>query len=332
MRKNPLYCISGLFFIILLPSCSQALAATNGIATNIQSPSKTQTARLTLSLSPTDTKTLTPTITPTIGPPPDLEFVNPMAYPEHKNAVGDDYYILGRIRNNTDQIMVFFWDDIVFRFSLEAWQRNTDGTGYFYHSKYIDEAVRSGESTKTMNCILYPGDEGVYYYHTRSNRKEYILWEDKESYDGALGLSILSYESFYRTNPELPPNLHLAIENTKFQKVNGDLDYEFDVLKIPQKMSDNSYDATLIYTWVILYDSQERIINILFRDIGGIPGLKRGEDFHIHGNTSASYSDKEKYFRPVRDITSDMVDNVTRIEVLTEYTEGDMCSRLSFDN
>ena len=97
-------------------------------------------------------------------------------------------------------------------------------------------------------------------------------------------------------------------------------------------MSDNSYDATLIYTWVILYDSQERIVNILFRDIGGIPGWKRGEDFHIHGNTSASYSDKEKYFRPVREITSEMIESITRIEVLTEYTEGKMCSILSLEN
>ena len=28
---------------------------------------------------------------------------------------------------------------------------------------------------KTMNCILYPGDEGVYYYHTRSTREEYHI-------------------------------------------------------------------------------------------------------------------------------------------------------------
>jgi hypothetical protein len=333
MTKGPI--VLWMMLSLILTACGAEAIPTQAADPQamIAQPTTAVTKTDLMTDTPTATNTWVPSSTPTIGPPPDLELVNPIAYPEHKNAVGDDYYILGRIRNNTDQIMVFFGKDIVFKFTLETWQRNTDGTGYFYHSKYIDEAIRGGESSRSMNCILYPGDEGVYYYLARSHRgpEGYMLWEEIETYGGSLGLSILSYESYYRTNPELPPNLHLAIENITYQKVNGGLDFEFNVLNIPQKMG-SSYDFTSIYTWVILYDSQERIINILIRDLATIPGIKRGENFHVHGNTTAGYTDKEKYFRPVRDITSDIIESVTRIEVLTEYTEGNMCSILSLEN
>ncbi len=162
------------FIIILLSGCSQTSMTAIGMNTDIKIPTKTPAMTLTMSSVPTKTTTHTKTITPTQGPPPELELINISIFPEHENMVGDYYNIFGRIRNNTDKIMVFFSKDIVIIFNIDVWQRdkNADGTyrGYAIHSQYIDKAERGGELSRSMNCILYPHEEGIYYYNSQSNR------------------------------------------------------------------------------------------------------------------------------------------------------------------
>ncbi|MGB7540330.1 MAG: hypothetical protein WBM17_17445, partial [Anaerolineales bacterium] len=146
--------------IILLAGCSQASMTAIGMDTNYIIPSKTPAITLTMSSTPTNTTTHTATITPTMGPPPDLELQNVSIYPDHENIVGDFYFIMGRIRNNTDNTMIFFGKDVVINFKLETWQgdKNQAGEliGIIKHSIYTDRAIRGTENTRSMNCILYP--------------------------------------------------------------------------------------------------------------------------------------------------------------------------------
>jgi hypothetical protein len=333
MKKRESLLIIGIF-VFFLPGCSHVITASAGSGTNYQIPSITWTKKITADISTSPTVSSTPTITSTIGPPPDLELVNPTAYPRYNNTTGDDYYILGRIRNNTDQTMVFFGKDIVFKFTLETWQQ-FNGKGAVYHSIYLDEAIRGGESSLSMNCILYPGDEGVYYYMSHSNRpqEDYLLYDEElKTYDGALGLSVLSYENFYRTSPELPKNLHLETESIFFTKEEGALDFDFNILNTPKRMGDSKYEFKYFNAWVILYDSQERIVDILYKYLGGSAEWIPGEDFQVHGSTKYSMYDQKNYWKSTPPISSKIVNEVNRIEVFVEYTEGNMCSILGLEN
>ena len=83
-----------------------------------------------------------------------------------------------------------------------------------------------------MNCILYPGDEGIVYYQTSSGRHQddYLIDETRKEYSGPLGIWY-TYESFYYNEPDISLNYHPGTENLVFTKENGELIFDYDIVE-----------------------------------------------------------------------------------------------------
>ena len=319
--------------ILMLTSCSQEVGPTNGEGSNILIPSRTHmaTTMATLSSTPTATKTWIPTNTPTIGPPPDLELKNVTIYPETFDKWGQTYSMLGRIRNNTNQVMAFRGKDIVFKFNFEVLEYDMEQLMFelppFSHVVYTEETTiwkKLEIEKRSMNCILYPGEEGVFNFSTKSNRGigGYILDERLDEYNGPLGFWY-SYESFYHTRSGLRSDLHPKAENINFKKDQAALEFEYDVVNIPQVENQNHY-ATL-YSWLILYDKEGRIINILYKSLNEMEGLHWGGDFHVSSSTVFTIGQGKWYFKPSVEMTQELIDRVDRVDILNEFVEDDIC-------
>jgi hypothetical protein len=282
-------------------------------------PSITQTE----SLAPSITPTLT--ITPTIGPPPDLELTNVTIYPDTFDKAGQDYFLMGRVRNNTESIMTFSDYDLVFKFIFEIWEYNSAFFALDYvHVKYLEEVTLGIDISRKMNCILYPGDEGVFYYETISNRTDYLLDETVKEYNGPLGIWY-TYESYYHTEPNLPLYYHPKTENIVFSKENGELIFDYDIVDMPNLL--NPSNVSRVYSWLILYDRNGKIINILKKWLAEMPGLTYGGTFHVHSETGVSPNEMA-YFHPVYKLTPEMIENVDHLEVLNEFEEMDTCRKI----
>lgn len=222
--------------------------------------------------------------------------------------------------------MTFGNFDLVFKFIFEVWEYNSDYFVQKYiHLKYIDEATLGIERSRKMNCILYPGDEGVFYFETISNRDEYLLNETMKEYSGSLGIWY-TYESFYHTEPDLPSYYHPKTKNIVFSKENGELIFDYDIVDIPNLL--NPSNVSRVYSWLILYDKNGKIINILKKWLAEMPGLTYGGSFHVHSGTGVSPNEME-YFHPVYNLTPEMIEQVDHLEVFNEFEEMDTCRKTS---
>jgi hypothetical protein len=284
--------------------------------------------------TPTATNTWIPSSTPTIGPPPDLELKNVIIYPEHGDfdQVFQKYYLFGRVRNNTQSTIVISDDDMIFRFQFEVWEHNIDFEE-FRHLKYSEEVTQGIDQWRIMNCILYPGDEGIVYYQTRSggHQNDYLINETRTEYSGPLGIWY-AYESFYYNEPDIPLNYHPGTENLVFTKENGELIIDYDIVDIPDLLDTNHIAQA--YTWVIMYDKEGQIINVLQKRLATIPGFKFGKPFHIHGRTGSGGEKHEQFYPPnisnSLELTPEMIERTNHLEIINEFEENNMCHKYHF--
>jgi hypothetical protein len=306
--------------INLLAGCAQ----TTGIAVGTsRKPTWTENTVFTSAESLTQTVTPPPTFTPTSGPPPDLELKDVAIYPTTFMEASQDYYLMGRVKNNTKKIMVLSEDDLIFSFTFDVWYYNSDIYAKDYeHVRYKDDVKLGSDRWRQMNCILYPGDEGVFYYMTYSGRyKDYIVYETMPDYSGPLGIWY-TYQSYYHTDPELPLHYHPGMENLQYSKENGVITFDYDVVNIPNLLDISNYSE--LNSWLILLDKEGNIINILKKLLGEMPGLKYGGSFHVHSSTAATPGAYD-YFRPFMEITPEMIEQTDHLEVFNEFEESNIC-------
>jgi hypothetical protein len=333
-KSNPI--ILALVGILLLSAaCSTTPVTvggpggTDGGPSSIPTAVYTRTITKTPTISPTPTVTSTPTFTPTPMPPPDLELLDVTVYPNTYNVVGQSYALMGRIRNNTNTTMLLYNDKKAFSFTVESWeydeQKKLNEDAEYIHAIYQFD-LKVGWDHKNMNCILYPGEEGVIAFRFSNlghvNMKTY---DQTPKYTGSLGVWY-TYTSSYDTKPDLPARFHYKAENLTFQDKDGAIVFDFDLF-IP---NDHLYpDWNYLHpTWVIFYDKDGKIIDILQKDlVHYYPGYYVGKTLHIH--TSTGYTNQQpEYFDPTIKLTSEIAAQVDHFEVLSELNEEPVCTRV----
>jgi hypothetical protein len=136
----------------------------------LANPTAAKTKTTALTYTPTSTNTWVPSSTPTIGPPPDLELKDVTIYPETNFEVRQRYYLMGKVRNNSNSIMQFKGKYVAFKFNFEVWEYDKldkEGPSIYdyYHIKFTYEFWPGHDSNyRSMNCFLFPGEEGVVFF------------------------------------------------------------------------------------------------------------------------------------------------------------------------
>jgi hypothetical protein len=285
-------------------------------------PTRYRTNTNTLPSTPTTTNTWVPSSTPTVGPPPDIELRNVAIYPEFSdfNSIGQKYTILGRIRNNTDQTMVFHDRMPIFYFTFEIWEFDEWYAKNYRHVIYTTEVEQSEAYGRHVNCILYPGNEGVFMYETGFTDENYIVNEFVPERDGPLGLWY-TYEGIYDVNPDLPLDYHPPAENLIYEIKNGIITFDYDIM-VPNPKNPGYIQ---IISYVLLFNKEGKIINILKKNIIHLGGLELGKPFNVHGTTDTSISDSHNRFFETIKLTNDMIEQVDHIEVLNEFETAFTC-------
>ncbi len=277
-------------------------------------------------VTPTPTITTTPTITPTPTPPPDLELTNISIYPDTYNVAGQGYDLLARIRNNTKTTMILYDTKKVFSFTVESWEYDQQmklgfDAEYFYAKYQFD--VKAGGDFRIMNCILYPGEEGIAVIGFSSfGQVDTIKFDKVPKYDGPLGLWY-TYQSFYDTRPDLPRGFHYQAENITFQNIAGNIAFDFDLNILANHIYPDF--GSMHFTWVIFYDKDEKILDVLKKDlVHYYPGYYTGKQLHIHSITADAIENPE-YFEPAIEVTPELAAKVDHLEVISELEEDPVC-------
>jgi hypothetical protein len=308
----------------LLPACGMGTgpAATGQVLTPLPSYTRAKPTSTPIPPTVTSTNTWIPSSTPTVGPPPDLELMNVSMYLVDEIAsVYSDYYFFGRVKNNTDQIMWFNYKDVPFKFTFDRWGFD-QGMGQYYHDIYEDTPKMSYDPDyyRIMNCFLYPGDIGVIMFTTPAETTSRDFhWV--EQHDGPSGLWLLSYESFYKVKPDLRLDWHPKAENLEYSIKDGALVFDYDIFVPTGK---KGIFATL-KSWTILIDKNEKIINILYKNLETMGGMINGKTYHVHATTATPQSDRLNYFIPKMELTPEMMEQVDHIEIFAEQEEGMTC-------
>jgi hypothetical protein len=318
MKKSLLILITGLF-IIILTACGTEVFASQA---TLPYQTRYRTNTKTLTYTPTLTNTWVPSSTPTIGPPPDMELNNVAIYPEFGdfNSPGQKYTMLGRVKNNTDQIMIFYERTPIFQFTFESWEFDEFYARNFRHIIYTTEVEQSESYYRYINCFLYPGEEGLFMYETGFTEEKYIVNEFVPEHNGPLGLWY-KYEGIYSVDPDLPLDYHPQAENLVFETKNGILNFDYDV----QVPNPDSWGYTQLISYIVLVDRQAKIINVLRKDIVEFGGFEHGKLFHVHGTTATSSTDGQHRFVQTRKLTQEMIEQVDHIEVLNEFEAAFTC-------
>jgi len=325
-----------LFLVLILAGCTAA-GTTQVVQGTAPAASFTSQIPATEIQPTTDLSTFTPsvtitsTVTQTIGPPPDLELKDVTIYPETTFELRQRYYLMGKVRNNTNSTMVFNGKFVAFRFNIEVWEYDKfdkEGSSVydFFHMKFTHDFWPGYDwDFQSMNCFLFPGEEGVVFFDINytdapdDERGHFI-----EKYDGPIGLWY-SYESYYETNPNIPSAYRIPAENIYFRKVEDVVEFGFDV-DLSEK---HIFYTGLIYAhsaWVLLYDKDGKIINIYYRWINDYPGYDGKSQAHIASRTGL-VNTNDYYFRPlIKNMTPEMVERTDHIEVMTEIEEAPICS------
>jgi hypothetical protein len=312
----------------VVPDTTQATEKTFLGLSQVPKNTKTPSLTFTLTITPTPTVTATATITPTPTPPPDLELTNVTLVPNTFNSVGKGYQLMGRIRNNTNTTMILLGDSTPFIFTVETWEYDKQ-MKIFQDPEYFHiifkEVIQVGWDYRVMNCILYPGEEGVIAIGIGpfAGASERTLYEYTKDYKGPLGIWY-SYQSFYDTKSNLPAGFHYKAENVTMQKEDWGIIFDFDL-----NILNNHLYHGLYYdnpTWVIIYDKDGKIIDIFYKDLTLYPGYDIGKLFHVHFSTAYAIQNPE-YFKPFMEVTPEITARADHIEVFSELNESPVCSR-----
>jgi hypothetical protein len=292
-------------------------------------------------VTPAPTETYTPTATPTPGPPPDLELLN-------VTIDGDDN-LMGEIRNNTDQPMILPPREPAFRFWFEEWQDFGSLTGY-YHNIFSPADVEPGDDaySKVMNCILYPGEKGVIAFDigpVLSRCEGCATRERIPAPPVKTGYDLIRYESFffkweelrdhsiYSEYPaEFGSHYHPSADNLTYRIEGSAIFINFDTnLLLPIYMRGWNF-----VSWIILYDSNGSIVNILYSLTIPVDGPSTSGNYHIVGVGSEQWSsswnslgDIVQWWKPKSELTADALQRVDHIRVLFEINDSFICGDAS---
>jgi hypothetical protein len=284
--------------IVLLPACNGGITTPiTGNPSPMGNPSAIALSDTsdpihtsTMTLTPTITETPTITMTPT--PPPDLELMNYTLEGSSISGASPDagWYLMGEIRNNSDSPMILFANDKIFQFYLDRWQGNE-------HTILGPIGIApSTEKSKTMSCILYPGETGVIsrnlYGFCPSDTCNITTPAPSDPVKGEI-VTLRSYTSHYKRWEDIKDNFppewsplftgfHPSVENVQYE-VTGNgytLHASFDVnVKFPQYTRSNFE----VISWIVLYDDQNHIFNILYGPLAlPIQNLQSGK-YHVDG-------------------------------------------------
>jgi hypothetical protein len=272
----------------------------------------------------------------TQGPAPDLELLN-VTFPQNRH--GNSF--LAEMRNNTDKAMIFpAWEN-AFRLDVEHWWKN----GAYFQSK--DRVFfYPGPDEKKMNCILYPGETGVISFNISnlcaSDSKNCLgPWGKMESPPVQLGYRLNSYEGYYRSwdeiykiypdkyKPEIFGQYHPAHDNLTYEIRGANLIINYDMnLILP--------DISTLYqqeSWIILYDKDGKIINVLYTDLNFIHANFKSGRYHIYGIGGSEMPKQwetpaidNQWWQPQAILTAEDLSRVARIRVFDEMSDGGFCS------
>jgi hypothetical protein len=315
--------------------------AAGGIPSATESgPTETRTARWTDLPTAGPIPTVEPMVTASPGPAPALELFN-VTFPKNQHGVA----FLAEMRNNTNQAMIFpGWEDAL-HLGVEEWW--ADG-GAYYHGKY-DVNIHPGPDEKKMNCILYPGEKGIvafdFYNFCAGNKKKCISqWEKLESPPPQLGYRLNYYEAHYRSweeiyniyphtcGPKLFEQYHPSPENLKYEIRDGGIIINYDMNLILPDYKSNYQQLS----WVILYDDEGRIFNVLYTDLifRNTPHkyFQSGR-YHIYGIGGSEMQKQwetpaidNQWWQPFGVLGDEEMSRVARIRVFNEMSDYDICN------
>jgi hypothetical protein len=252
---------------------------------------------------------------------------------------------MAEMKNNSDEPMIFNEREIGMRLTFEQWLERAG-----FHHKLSEVPIRPMGGR--MNCILFPGETGVIAFSSRALEmdKYTVLYEPIESPLPFIGARLIGYQASFRHWKDLkqqypfnkksygyPEELenynHPEAENLTFEVNDAQIFIEFDIdIVFP---SYGSYDGL---SWIILYDSSDRIVNVLFtRPIycDGV-GCFTARKYHLFGVGSNSRVSREPiiapgqftdWWEPVMELLAEQLQRVDHIRVLNELQNSSMCSK-----
>jgi hypothetical protein len=249
---------------------TQVIQSTNMEATLSYTSDPTRTSTMTL----TPTITETPTITMTPTPPPDLELINYTLVGSVLDNTAPDWgwKLMGELRNNTDQPMILFAQDPVLQLFIDEWRDSQ-------HTIWGPIKITpGGSSEKRTNCILYPGEIGVIaddvYTRCTSSHCPIGTPQPSDPVDQEV-VRIRSYQTMYKRWDDIKDNFppswtplykgfHPEAENVIYNFTqDGMIHVSFDInVVFPNTITSISTDS-----WIIFFDSSNRIINVLYGDV-----------------------------------------------------------------
>jgi hypothetical protein len=320
-----------LFLIgLFLTSCSvspEPVGSINNPTNSPVLPSKPISTN-TIALTPTPDRTEIPGFTPTEGPAPDLEIVN--------FTLDDDMNLMADIRNNTQETMIFLKGETVFEFYIDLYEKQLHD---LFGPMIIDAG---GSDDKYLSCVLYPGEIGVLSvnpYHKGcatggcpGTREEldpplqqkvvhmnrytsyYKTWDDiKEKFSA-------DWDPFFDGFNPKPENIIYEVQGEKI-RVQFDLDIVFPNLDRSQYT---------VQSWIVLYDEQGQIINILssYLDMTDELYFTPGR-YHIDGigsnrNCSPS-SPAEQCWKGQVKMTDENMSRLDHMRIFVDLNESKLC-------
>lgn len=271
----------------------------------------------------TPTQTYTPSITPTATKVPDLEIFNDRLI-DLSNTVGGVYFF-SRMRNNTDTTMVLPSREYAFTFNFEDFE--PFGDFVIWHDTFGPYGLKPGmlDHGLNSNCILYPHENGVIWFRLSlldelpdytSNR------EELPKYDGPLGITY-TYSSTYTSNPDLPDKYHPRAENIQYVINDGNIYFEYDINVPAPKNMEN--ERGMVMGFLIMYDSEENILNILYTDIYSYLPYRTGFDREVHMQGQSPLGDVPVRWSHFMKIDEEMLNKVDHVEMLFEVQYEGIC-------
>jgi hypothetical protein len=203
-----------------------------------------------------------------------------------------------------------------------------------------------------MNCILYPGETGIVAFTSEADRPEVNpdLPKDEilSDHPPQQGTRLIDYQAFFRRWKDLkqqypfdqeyygyPEDLyegyHPAAENLSFRIEGARIIVEFGVdVDLP------SFGGHFTASWMVLYDIQGKIINILFSDPTYCMGVGCFDSrmYHLFGVGSNSHVARDPtispnvytdWWKPIIEMTEEQLQQVDHIRVLNELQNYSMC-------
>jgi hypothetical protein len=335
--------------LLMLAGCTAGpLTATGPASPSVsqtRAPTRTEAPPPTVTPTATEIPTVVPVVTPSPGPKPELELVNVTIV----NDMPWAFIFMGEIKNNTDEPMIFNEREFGLHLTFERWWEWAN----VYHGLMEVNLRPLNSMFQVMNCIIYPGETGVVAFNTRAvcpnntycPRTEEIITEPLHQE----GTRLIGYEAFYRRwadlkrqypfdreyngyPEELYEGYHPAVENISYRMEGERIVLEFDVdIIFP------AYGHHDTASWMILYDAEGKIINILFADpiyCEGV-GCFISRTYHLFGIGSNLYIDRRPtvapdvftdWWKPIMELTEEQLQLVDHIRVLNELQNFSMCS------